>query len=178
MIGRPKEHLKETMEKLIETVLLEKGINLINKNIHAAKKIDNKDRGGNVIAEGELFSTFSEIEIEAENITDIIRLAFKYLPSHVEIIEPEGFKFRNNDMNLMINEILSRLHNYDAVAKAALMNNQVLASRIEEIMQKQESQNSIKTSEGPAPLKISYGEKYSKKDRKEKGKKVSMMKKR
>jgi len=161
MMGRPQEHLKETMEKFVETFSQEKGLILSKKTVHNPKKIENKDAQGNLIAkEGdELFSMFAELDIEVEGIINLLFIAFKYLPSHIEIVSPESFNLDNIDFNSIINEILAKLHNYDTIAKSALMNNQVLASKIKEIMnnmpKKQEKTQQI-------PLQISYGSKDEK----------------
>ena len=47
MMGRPPEHLKETMNKLIDTIGQEKGVNILKKKIHEVKKIEDKDAQGN-----------------------------------------------------------------------------------------------------------------------------------
>jgi hypothetical protein len=155
MMGKPADYLKETMEKFVETLGKEEGIIIKDKKIYAPKKIENKDENGKlIINRDEIFSTFCEIELELKDMFRLLGLAFKYLPSHVEIIEPEEFKMRNNDFNAIVNEILSKLHNYDAIAKSALINNQLLAKKMQEIMQVQEGQSPKTTG---VPLSISYG---------------------
>jgi hypothetical protein len=74
----------------------------------------------------EMFSIFSEVELEAEHLINLISLCFKYLPSHVEIIEPQKIHFDNFDISSVLNEIVTKMHNYDAIAKSAIMNNQIL----------------------------------------------------
>ena len=143
MLGRPPEHLIETMTGLIEAIGAEKGIKVKDKKIHDARKIDNKDKEGNIITDGELYSTFSEIEVEAESVSSLLSLQFKYLPAHMELISPEEFKWTNGDFNMMANEILAKLHQYDAVAKSALMNNQILAKKISELMRLGIEQNKL-----------------------------------
>jgi hypothetical protein len=151
MLGRPKEHLSDTMKQLLEAVGAEKGIKINDRKIHEPKKVENKDENGKEIPGGELFSTFSEAEIECENLFYLLSIMFRYMPSHVEIIYPEKFSLSNADLNSLANEIITRLHNYDSIAKSALMNNQLLAKRLQEIMQKgQKSQSGM-------PLEISYG---------------------
>jgi hypothetical protein len=61
MIGRPVEHLKETMEKFIDTVAAEKGIIVIKREVHEPKKLkqeDNDEKSLRFEGNPQLFSTF------------------------------------------------------------------------------------------------------------------------
>jgi len=42
ILGRPAEHIKQTITELIEKLCKEKGINVIEKTIHEPKKIEEK----------------------------------------------------------------------------------------------------------------------------------------
>ena len=150
MLGRPAEHISKIMEDLINKIGSEKGISIVSKTIHPTKKIENKDEEGNLIAEGELYSIFSEVEIDFDNTGDLIKTLFIYMPAHIEILEPEDMGITNLDMNMIANTILAKMHHYDSIAKSALMNNQALANKIKEIMQTHGS-SMIK------PPQISYG---------------------
>jgi len=153
MMGRPPEHLKSTMEKFLETIGTEKGVNILKKKIHEVKKIENKDKDGNpIVADGEIYTTFSEAEIEVEGIMVLLLIAFKYLPAHIEVSYPENFSMDNIDLNTILNEIVAKMHNYDAIAKSALMNNQALARKIQEMM----GASGANPNQG-IPTKISYG---------------------
>lgn len=137
MMGKPKEYLNQTMEQLIDTVSKEPNLKLINKKISEPKEIERKDKEGNIIKDLPtseiLYSVFSELEFEFNDIFMLMQVCFKYMPSHVEIYYPEKFDIRNMDMSSILSSILTRLHQYDAVAKSALMNNQILAAKINEL---------------------------------------------
>ncbi len=108
IIGKPKEHLVATLEKLIESIDKEKGVKVIEKKIKEPVEMkNNKD----------FYTTFAEIEIEAEEIMKIIGLMFKYMPANVEIIEPELIALSNNGWNDILNELARRLHAYDEIAR-------------------------------------------------------------
>jgi hypothetical protein len=143
VLGRPREHIQEVLVQIADKVGLEKGIKLLNKNVNDATLFQQKDEKGNIIAqkegEQELYSTFAEIEFEAAEITDLLAICFNYMPANVEIIEPESFEFKNIDFNSLINEIIRRLHHYDAIAKTALMHNQILAKQVKAIKQNVDS---------------------------------------
>lgn len=135
MIGRPANHLSETMHKFIDTIGAEKGVKIINKNIHEPKKVEEKDKVP-LKDNQELYSTFCELELETQHIMGVVAITFKYLPAHVEIIEPENTELSNLDFGAIINEIVLKMHNYDAIAKSAIMQNQMLAEKLKEIMAK------------------------------------------
>lgn len=159
IVGRPANHIVEALEQLIETIKGEKGITLVNKSIREPKKVEipadkeKKDKFLGVPEGTELFSTFAEVEIKAEEILNLTSILFKYLPAHVELLYPEKFNMQNLDFNYIFNEILSKLHNYDSIAKTALMNNQALANQFNEIMKAKQEQRA------GLPLEISYGKK-------------------
>ncbi|MEK6885779.1 MAG: hypothetical protein AABX17_02330 [Nanoarchaeota archaeon] len=133
MIGRPKEHLKKAMADLIEVIGKEKVIVILNKKIHEPKQIEKEVKEKNKY-QGEMFSTFAEVEMEFEQIITLFGLCFRYLPSHVEIIYPENFNVDNLEIGSIANEIINRIHHYDSIAKTMLMQNSILSKRVEELI--------------------------------------------
>lgn len=112
IIGKPKEHLVQTLEKIIESIDKEKGVKVIEKKIKEPVELkNNKD----------FYTTFAEIEIEVEEILQIAILMFKYMPANVEIIEPELIALSNNGWNDILNELTRRLHAYDEIARVLQM---------------------------------------------------------
>ena len=108
IIGRPKEHLVQTLDKLIEAMNKEKGVKVIGKKIKDPVGLkNNKD----------FYTTFAEVEIEVEGILQIALLMFKYMPANIEIIEPELIALSNNGFNEIFNELARRLHAYDEMAR-------------------------------------------------------------
>lgn len=131
MIGRPVEYLNETMNKIIEEMGKEKGVHIISKDIKEPIELkDNK----------EFFSTFAEIEIEVDEIAYLAIVLFKYMPAHIEIIEPELIALTNNGWNDIFNEVARRLHGYDEVARVLQYQNVELQRKLNEITPKK-SQN-------------------------------------
>jgi len=138
ILGRPKEHIVTALEQLIKAIGSENNITVSNKTIHPTKLFENKDREGKVIPveEGkELYSTFAEVELEAKTLMILMGICFKYMPAHIEIVEPDEFVMNNFDVNLLLNEIAAKIHQYDALAKTALMQNQMLAQKFQEMQQ-------------------------------------------
>ena len=145
IIGRPKEHLVQTLEKIIEAIGKEKDVKLIEKKINEPVELkNNKD----------FYTTFAEIEIEAEEIFQIAILMFKYMPANIEIIEPELIALSNNGWNDILNELARRLHAYDEIARVLQMQTAKLQKELKEhgfeikegkIVKKDDSEDEEKT---------------------------------
>jgi len=94
VIGRPPEHLTETLNNIIKQIDEEKGVDVKEKKMGAPVLMkDQKD----------FYTSFAEIEIEVEEILDLAMLMFKYMPAHVEIISPELIALKNNGCNEIFN---------------------------------------------------------------------------
>jgi len=124
VMGRPKEHLVETLEKMSNDVGNEKNITLIEKKIAEPTLVkDQKD----------LYSSFIEIEVETTSTMDLFILIFKYSPAHIEIIEPESIVLTNHNLTEALNEVTRRLHKYDEIARVIQMEKQVLENKIKKL---------------------------------------------
>ncbi len=135
MLGRPKEHLVDTMQKLVEALAKEKGIVVSQKEVHEPRKMEDKNNS-EMPEDKQLFTTFAEVDIEVADIVVLMGIVFRYMPSHVEIVSPETLVLENFSLNTIINELANRLHYYDSVAKSAIMNNNLLAAKIKDIANK------------------------------------------
>lgn len=134
MMGRPKNHLEIVMNDFLKRFETERGIKLISKTVNDARKVEEKDKDGKKIkfVKGkELFTTFADVELEFDEFLGLLRILFVYMPSHVEITSPDNFEVAHIDMTMMVNEITGKLHQYDAIAKNAMMHNQILANRVQ-----------------------------------------------
>ena len=126
MMGRPKEHLKETLIGVLNKIGTEQGIALLNKKIHEPKKV--KD------VKNEIFTTFAEIELEFDSFARLVTFIFSYMPSHIEIVKPENISVSNYDLNVLGNELVKRLHQYDSIAKIVSIERDNLKTQLEQLM--------------------------------------------
>ena len=129
VIGRPPKHLIESLEKMISDIGEETGVDVKNKEIK--KPTPMKDQKG-------LYTTFAEVEVAVEEILYLIRLLFKYMPAHVEIISPELLTLNNNGWNEALNELMGRLHGYDEVARITQVEKDILEKKLKETTEKKE----------------------------------------
>lgn len=138
ILGRPKEHIIQALKDLIEAIGKEKDIKIISRNVHDAKRFENKDKEGKIIpnaGNNELFSTFAEVELESKDLPNLFTVCFKYMPSHIEVSDPVSLELNNFEVSSLFTELMAKLHQYDAIAKTALMQNQMLAKKFEELSQ-------------------------------------------
>lgn len=123
VLGKPKEYLSDSLNKIIEQIDKEKGVQVYEKKIHEPKELENK-KG--------FYTAFADIEVEVDEIRYLIVLMFKYMPANAEIIEPELIALTNHGWGDIINELTRRLHGYDEIARVLQLQNQQLRKKLEE----------------------------------------------
>ena len=122
ILGRPKEHLKGALNELVNKLGTEKGMKIIEKNLHEPIPVkESKD----------LFTTFAEILIELDSLENYFGLMFAYMPANFEIINPERIILSNVNLNDLMSKLIHRLHDYDAIAKRALIDNDILTKKLQ-----------------------------------------------
>ena len=121
VIGKPPEHLVETLKDIIKNIGEEKGVKIIEEKIKEPTGLkDSKD----------FFTSFAEVEIEVEEMLVLVGLMFKYMPAHVEIVSPENIKMQNNDLGDTFNELLTKLHRYDEIARVLQVEKNILEKKL------------------------------------------------
>jgi hypothetical protein len=162
MIGRPPEHIDAVLKSIIsDKIEKEQGIKIISKKIYEPKII--KD------SKADFYSNFAEIDFEADKLTDLARIIFAYMPSHVEIIKPEEFKLKSFDFGNVLNEIIRRIHQYDEIFKRSEAEKIILTNQLAEIKSKTINQPENNLPKNPPEeiiVKKSVRSKKNKKSRK------------
>lgn len=106
VLGKPKEHVEKTIKLLVEKVKEDREISVLNEKFAEIKP------------EGKtMFSTFVELEIVVKGITTLTGFCFDFMPSSIDIEKPEQLKVKNRDISNIFNDLQSKLHNVDMVAK-------------------------------------------------------------
>ena len=123
MLGAPKEHVEETMKKVIEK--MKETATVRECNEFPAEKMEDKP----------LFSTFTEAEVEFKDIEKVVGFCFDFMPSSVEVIHPTELKMTGPNMNNFLNDILARLHQYDMVLKNVHAQNTLMKKEIENLQE-------------------------------------------
>jgi len=138
VVGRPPEHLTETLHKIIEEISKENGIVVIRKKVNDPQPM--KDNP-------EFYTNFVEVEVEVEEILYLVMLMFKYMPAHIEIISPEVIVLTNNGWNEIINELARRLHGYDEIARVLGIEKSLLEKKLRELLSQRAKETSSTSSQ-------------------------------
>ncbi len=133
ILGKPKEHVKESIEKLVSSMNEEKGTSVLEKTIHNPKKLEQKEEDKE---QDEMFTTFAEIDVEFDKMENLLNFVFKFMPSNIEINKPENFVLKNDYIGEILTGITLRLHKYDEVAKKLYQDNAILQKRLNSIASK------------------------------------------
>jgi hypothetical protein len=124
MIGKPKEYILEKLEELIKQMDEEKGVSVISKKINEPIVMENNK---------EFYTTFAEIELEVEDILYLSIIMFKYMPAHIEVLEPELIALTNNGWTDILSELTRRLHGYDEIARVMQLQAAQMQKKINEL---------------------------------------------
>ena len=132
ILGRPPEHIKSSLEEFIDKLGKVKEINMIRRKVHEPKVIEREEDKSPVKRE-ELYTTFADVELEADDINVIFRVVLNMLPSNIEIISPKEIILKNFDATQLLTELTIKLHKFDEVAKVLHFDREKLVKRIKEL---------------------------------------------
>src|SRR3989344_4354608 len=116
--GYPKEHVEQVIKALVDRVKEKEKI--IRSDIFEAKQIK------------EFWSTFTEMEISFEGMDPLSRFCFEYMPSSLEILEPERLRLDSKDFENAYNDLLGKLHHYDMNLKNTNAANLIFQKKLRE----------------------------------------------
>ena len=105
ILGKPQKHVEDTLKSVVENLRGQDGIDLLKEHLEEAKQIEG------------LWSVFAELEVLFRSFDKLTAFCFDFMPSSVEILEPENFTLRNTDISTLLNDLLAGLHNLDMVTK-------------------------------------------------------------
>lgn len=126
VLGKPAEHLTEALKELIGKIDEEKGVKVVDKKINDPVAMK-KNEG--------FFTSFAEVEVEIEEVMMLASLMFKYMPAHIELIEPESIQLSNNSFSEILNELTRRLHGYDEVARVVQIEKSLLEKKLKALLE-------------------------------------------
>ncbi len=125
MLGSPKEHIEDTMKKYVDKIEEDyKKIKLTDKYISEAEEDENQ----------KLYSLFSEIEMEVEDLGELSWFCLDYMPSSIEIYEPESLQYNSIQFSHFLNDLLAKLHKIGKDLKRLNIENKTLKKNSVTIM--------------------------------------------
>lgn len=135
VLGRPPEHLTETLENLAKQIGEEKGVKVVDKKINSPEPMKEQK---------EFYTNFSEIEVETENLIYLVILIFKYMPAHIEITSPQKLSMANTDMSDVLSELTRRLHGYEEITRILQAEKTILEKKLNELNIKGDDKDKVK----------------------------------
>ncbi|HLC67155.1 MAG TPA: hypothetical protein VJK52_05950, partial [Candidatus Nanoarchaeia archaeon] len=114
LLGGPKEYITETIEQYVQRIKED------DAHVVLATEI------APVEAQEKLWSTFAEIDLWVKDASTLAFLCFDYMPSSIEVIEPESLHYRAADFAAFFNDLQARLHKLDMIVKNLRAENKVL----------------------------------------------------
>mgnify|MGYP001560875656 CR=1 FL=1 len=104
ILGSPIEHVNKVMQDVINE-LEKKKIKILKKEVNEPEKIE------------KFYSSFAEVEFKCNDLDALLDVCFDFMPSVVEIIEPEEFRFDPKVLEDFLNDLLARLHRNSMVVR-------------------------------------------------------------
>ncbi|RMF06011.1 hypothetical protein D6764_03390 [Candidatus Woesearchaeota archaeon] len=114
LMGKPKDLMEKTFDLLLKKLRDDENHHVIKED-----RADFKQHG-------KLWTTFAEVELWVKNFSALTALLFDYLPSSVEVLEPQNFILRSQDFTDYLNDMQARLHQADMTVKNLRAEVQVL----------------------------------------------------
>ena len=115
MIGKPKEHIEKSIKEVIENIKKDEEMIVVDEKIAEIKKKDMEGKEDGLIKD--MWATFAEMDILFKDLTKITYFSFEYMPSSIEISEPQELKMRAIELSEFFNDLQARLHEVNMIAK-------------------------------------------------------------
>jgi len=153
--GRPPEYLENSLKLHLEKLEHIKDVKLISSKIAESRLIE---------AEKDLYTCFGEVEVETIGFSKLMDLVFDFMPSSIEIINPNNIEFNCQEATMFANDMAGRLHKYDELAKIARLqlqnlNQQLQAKNAAPAVQSNPIQPMKITMSNPIPLEAKTSQK-------------------
>ncbi len=95
--GKPKEHVENSLKDLVDIATKSKVFGVISYQVYEAKEIES------------IWSTFAELEL-LSTMQELVGFCFDFMPSSIEIIEPEEINIQSRELTGIYNDLLGKLH--------------------------------------------------------------------
>ncbi|MBW2999409.1 hypothetical protein KY339_01950 [Candidatus Woesearchaeota archaeon] len=105
VLGKPKDYVESTLKGYVEKIEKSKDFEVLKKEFAKSKKVE------------DMFSVFVELDMLFKDASALAFFCFDYMPSSIEIIEPEIFKYKAQDFSGFFNDLQARLHKLDMLVK-------------------------------------------------------------
>ena len=132
ILGKPREHVESTLKGYVDSILKNTKYTLLHQELMEATK--HSEEQSRVHAEGDLWTAFCELELSCKSPSDVLHFCFDYMPSVVEILEPEEIMISDVEFGSFLNDLQSRLHQVDMMAKQIKGERDIQVSHMSTVM--------------------------------------------
>lgn len=107
IIGKPKEHIENTMKAYLESIKAENDLYTLESEVECAEQL-----------EDDMFGVVGELELLIPSIDKISWLAINFSPASIELIEPEKLVLEQKEITHWVNDYLAKLHEIGIIQKS------------------------------------------------------------
>tara|TARA_Y100000310_G_C20651672_1_gene799766 strand:- start:788 stop:1291 length:504 start_codon:yes stop_codon:yes gene_type:complete len=129
IMGRPPEHIKKSLEMYVDKLGEAPILKIESKKIHEPKLIEKE-------GVEDFYTSFAEVELTGDSLEVIMDIVLNMLPSHIEILEPLELKMQNFELSAFFSKLAIKIHKYDEIAKAAMIDKNALIKKLNEMQEK------------------------------------------
>ncbi|MBN1156989.1 hypothetical protein JXA85_05200 [Candidatus Woesearchaeota archaeon] len=122
VLGKPKDYVRKTIKELMKGFRESENYEVKKEEVSKPKEIEG------------MFSMFVELEFWAKSINKLTIFCFDYMPSSLEIIEPQTLRYSAPDLSGFLNDLQAKLHSIDMIVKKIRQENKILSGNIDNIL--------------------------------------------
>lgn len=115
VIGRPKEHVEQTIKAYIENIKTDEQIDVKKEEYEDVEEVE----------EG-TFSAIAEVELDIATIEKLTWICMNFSPASIEVINPPNISLEDKDITHWLNDLLSKLHEIGVQQKSLVSQNEGL----------------------------------------------------
>ena len=119
VLGSPQDHVDKTLKLLLEKLKERKSLDVNQEKIFNAEKIEGKP----------FFTGFIDYEINIKDLGELTSFCFDFMPSSIEILEPDELKVKPTNLGELFNDLLARLHDNDMLLRNTIAELTLLKKR-------------------------------------------------
>ena len=124
VLGKPKEHVDSTLKGYLQKLKENSRYEVLKEDLAELKQHE----------QSELWMAFAELEIKTSGVAEIIDFCFDYMPSLIEIIEPEELQLDSLVVSSFLNDMQAKLHGVDMLAKQMKIENQLTNNSLAKLL--------------------------------------------
>lgn len=120
--GFPKEHVESSMDQMNGVLAKVVGLEVLEREVHEVRLVDEKNK---------IWSMFAELELLIKDFSTLLLVIYDFMPSSIEILEPETIREDTNKLGGAVNDMIAKLHQLDSSVKKLFAQGRFLAGKLE-----------------------------------------------